>query len=516
LKTLRFPALARSSGGSPNRHPTTISLGNASIPLVGGLFVIALASRVVASFILPNAEQDGYSYAETIGQLTEHFRAGQFHLSDLYGFWLPLFQIVAAALNFWTHDPILSGKVINALCGAVSLVLVFLITRVVTRSLFFSSVAFCVILLDPLHLLYSAACMTDVPHSCLVLASLWYALHRRWLVAAVFGALAGCIRIEAWALVAALPLLQLIYERRISLLVTGILLLPPLGWLFISYAATGHPLSYFTERARYHVEYMRFHPERHGFDWGVINNDVTYFLLGAGKTVCLGAMAAAVVIFFKWARDRKLPDERLLTPIIFGGGTLGLLVLAYVTKAQPVLLPRYGLLFLVVGLPLFAWALQQCLKRTEASLVKGAILLGVSAACLTEMHKQLPTLWKVRDDFRAHQQIAGALVADFEQSPPESRCFSDDVAIRVLSGLPRQRFLRSAFVPPSAKNNRGDFLTWLRLQRAAYLIFFPTEDSIPLNVFPELSSANSSNGSFELISFAHSSFGPDVWLYRLR
>src|SRR5437763_16437665 len=96
------------------------------------LTVVALISRVWAAWALPNAEQDGYSYAEIISQLTRHFETGEFRLADLYGFWLPLFQLMTAALNLFVHDSLVSGKIVNVICGAASVVLVFDITRRLT------------------------------------------------------------------------------------------------------------------------------------------------------------------------------------------------------------------------------------------------------------------------------------------------------------------------------------------------------------------------------------------------
>jgi hypothetical protein len=262
---------------------------------------------------------------------------------------------------------------------------------------------------------------------------------------------------------------------------------------------------------------MQFHPGRLGFHWDVVKGDVTFLLLGAVSTVCGGAVVAAVVALVRFVRNRNRSDTILLAPIIYAVAILALLVLAYVTRSQPVWLPRYGLIFLAIGLPLFAWALQWAMARTRMRLLKAVLLFCVLAGCITDMNKQLPTLKKVVDDFRAHQRLAALLVSALDQAPAGVRCFSDDVAVRVLSGLPKKDFLRSAFVPAGASANRTDFLEYLREQNAAYLVFFPTEDSLPVKFFPELSSNDKpSVGNFELMGFEHSPFGPDIWLYRIR
>src|ERR1700736_2219989 len=254
------------------------------------LWSIAFATRLPGAFLLPNAEQDGYSYAETIARLSANL--GHLRLTDLYGFWLPLFQIAAAILNRWIDNPLLAGKILSSLCGATSCVLVFAITEKLTRSIPLAAVAFALVVLNPLHILYSAACMTDVPHVCLVLASLWFLLQERWIAAAIFAAIAESVRIESWSLIVLLPLLQLLRQRRVSFTLLVILLLPPVAWLFISHFATGDAFSYFAERARYHAAYLDFYPTRRGFAWADIYSDIDYFLLGANRVVFLALLIA--------------------------------------------------------------------------------------------------------------------------------------------------------------------------------------------------------------------------------
>jgi Gpi18-like mannosyltransferase len=227
------------------------------------LWLVALATRLIAVFWLPNAEQDGYSYAEKIAWLTANL--AHLHWQDLYGFWLPLFQLASACLNVCLGNALLAGKILSSVCGAVSCVFVFAITKRLSNNLVLACVMFALIVLNPLHVLYSAACMTDVPHVCLVLASLWFLLQERWIGAAVFAALAGSVRLESWALIPLLPLLQLFRQRRVSPVVLVLLILPPLLWLAISYSARGDSFAYFADRTRYHANYLDFYPTRHGF-----------------------------------------------------------------------------------------------------------------------------------------------------------------------------------------------------------------------------------------------------------
>ena len=75
------------------------------------------------------------------------------------------------------------------------------------------------------------------------------------------------------------------------------------------------------------------------------------------------------------------------------------------------------------------------------------------------------------------------------------------------------------FVYPAggeAGKNRDAFESYLREQHVAYLVFVRVEDSLPVKCFPELGrNAKIDMEGFQLITVAVSSFGPDVWLYRL-
>jgi CHASE2 domain-containing sensor protein len=98
------------------------------------LWVTGLAMRLLGAFLLPNAEQDGYSYAEIIARWSASFSAGHFRLADVFGFWLPLFPFAAAIPNIWIGNPLLVGKILSGVCGATSCLLIFVITKTLTRN----------------------------------------------------------------------------------------------------------------------------------------------------------------------------------------------------------------------------------------------------------------------------------------------------------------------------------------------------------------------------------------------
>ena len=480
------------------------------------LWLVAMAVRLPTAFLLPNAERDGYSYAETIAWLSANF--GHLRLTDLFGFWLPLFQLTAAVPNVWIDQPLLTGKILSGLCGAVSCVLVFAITQKLTRSVALASLTFVLVVCNPLHILYSAASMTDVPHACLVLASVWCLLQERWLGAAIFAAIAESVRIEAWALILLLPLLQVIRERRVSVIALGVLVLPPLTWLVICHLATGDPLASFADRVRYNASYLDFNLTRRGFAFTDINRDAIYFLLGANPIVFLAIIAAGGLSIFQviWQPNRLCWPAAVVTA--YALALFGFVFVAYVTKRQPVIFPRYGLIFFTLGLPLLAWLLQFVLAHWKRFRIAQCAAAAAIALSLWQSTRQIPVIFKVLDDFRAHRQVAQAVAAALQHShDANSRCFSDDAAIRVLSGLPVERFAQSNTTPVAVRRSAGDFEAYLYEQNITYLVFTSIEDSLPVTFYPELGrSPRVDVGHFEFVSVAFSTFGPDVWLYRLR
>jgi len=480
------------------------------------LWSVALVARLAAAFFLPNAERDGYSYVETIAWLSANL--GHLRLADLFGFWLPFFQLTAAIPNALIDHPLLIGKILSGLCGAASCVLVFAIALKLTRSVALASISFALVLCNPLHILYSASSMTDVPHACLVLASVWFLVQERWLGAAIFAALAESVRMEAWTFILLLPLLQFIRQRRISIIALGLLVLPPLIWLVICHRATGDPLASFADRVRYNASYLDFNPTRRGFALADINRDVIYFFLGANPIVFLAIIIASSWSIFQAIRQPSRLFWPVTVVIAYALALFGFVLLAYLTKRQPVLFPRYGLIFFTLGLPLLMWWLQLLFSQVKPLQLAQYAAGAVIALSLWQSARQISVIVKVLDDFQAHRQVALAVAAALQESHDEtSRCFADDAAIRVLSGLPIERFARSNTAPAAVQQSAADFETYLHEQNVIYLVFTSVEDSLPVKLYPELGhNPGLDVGRFQFLTMALSPFGPDVWLYRLR
>src|ERR1700752_3142017 len=126
------------------------------------LVMVAAITRLPGSFLLPNAFGDAYVYIRDIGSLSTRLGTGAFQLTDLFGFWLPLYQFISALLNLFIKNGFYSGKIVSALFGVGACVLVYAITLTLTDNRRASLIIFLLIALSPLHIFYSASAMTDV------------------------------------------------------------------------------------------------------------------------------------------------------------------------------------------------------------------------------------------------------------------------------------------------------------------------------------------------------------------
>ena len=84
------------------------------------LVLLAAIPHILGAFFLPNAFGDAYVYIQEIGTLSTKLSTGTFRLTDLFGFWLPLYQFVSAIVNMPLKNGFYSGKLVAALFGVGS------------------------------------------------------------------------------------------------------------------------------------------------------------------------------------------------------------------------------------------------------------------------------------------------------------------------------------------------------------------------------------------------------------
>lgn len=478
------------------------------------LVFVSAIPRVLGAFFLPNAFGDAYVYIRDIGNLSIKLSARTFTITDLYGFWLPLYQFISAVINVFVGNGFYTGKVMSAIFGVGSCVLVYNITLRLTANRTAALLSFALIVLNPLHIFYSASAMTDVPHAFFVLASLYFVLRRGWILAAIFAALAGLTRVESWMFLALIPLIQLLKERRISFLTLLILLVSPLFWFYISWKATGDWLACFKARQQYHDWLLAANPALAHFSLTAVLKDGATLLVSTDIAVLISAFVAGWFVVRKLADlvvRRALPEDiqLILGPSIFFFAFLGLLSVAYVTHQQPIIFPRYGLILFSLGIPILAWCFLK-FKQRKPQWAR-TLFISIIVICVFNWSIQFAGAVGSLNQYRAQREVADYL-RDHYQPDSGTRIFSDEGTVTVLSGIAEQKFLTSSDAP----KDRESFLAFLKEKNVEYLVFIKKGDSTPAKLFQELQSGKG-NELFQPILHTQARFlRMEIWVYRLR
>jgi len=476
------------------------------------LLIVSALPRILGAFFLPNAFGDAYVYIRDIGSLSTKISTGSFRLSDLFGFWLPLYQLISAAVNLIVRNGFYSGKIVSALFGAGSCLFVYFITLELTKNLKAAWLIFLLLSLNPLHISYSASAMTDVPHGFFVLGALYFVLKKKWMAAAIFAVLAGLTRVESWMFIALIPLLQLLRERRISSLPVFIMLVSPLFWFYISWKTTGNWLACFQQRQQYLNWLLKMNPAIASFSAANILRDGATLLVSTDIAVMAACFIAACVVARGLLRVQrmKLPDELqlILPPLVVFFAFLGLLMIAYLTHQQPIIFPRYGLILFTIGLPVLAWTFLKITEKHTAWARR--VLICIIVICSLDASIELVGTVGTVNQYRAQRRVADYLHDHFDQNS-NTRIFCDEGTVQALSGIPSERFLTSAAAPKS----QAEFFKFVSEKEITYLVFIKRSDSIPAQLFPDFESKETER--FDLIMYSYSDFLPmDIWLYQVR
>ena len=477
------------------------------------LVLVSGVPRIAGAFFLPNAFGDAYVYIRDIGTISTKLARGTFVLTDLYGFWLPLYQFISALVNVFLRNGFYAGKIVSALFGVGSCLIVYNITLRLTASHKAALLGFALIALNPLHITYSASAMTDVPHAFFVLASLYFVLQRGWVLAAIFAALAGLTRVEGWMLIALIPAIQFLKERRISITALFILIIPPLFWFYISWKATGNWLQCFETRQSYHDWLLAMNPALAHFSLSSVLRDSAILIISTDIAVLISAFVAGWIVLRHLPRSLTtsgLPEDLrgILAPVVFFFAFLGLLVTAYLTHQQPMIFPRYGLILFSLGIPILAWTFLRV--RQQKPFWARRLLISVIALCVFDASVQLVGSVGSLNQTSAQRAVADYLHAHVD---PNSNAFifSDEGTVSVMSGIPEEKFLTSSDAP----KDRATFIAFLNEKHVEYLVFVNKGDSTPAKLFPELKDGHQIE-PFEPVLHSNSRFlRMDIWLYRV-
>jgi hypothetical protein len=474
------------------------------------LTAIAGIPRILSAFFLPNSFGDAYVYIRDIGTMSTKIRAGTFAVTDFYGFWLPLYQFLSALINVFVGNGFYSGKLVSALFGIGVCLFVYAITDQLARHRMAALLAFLLIALNPVHILTSSSALTDVPHAFFVVASLYFVLRRRWLVAAIFAALAGLTRLESWMFIGLIPLIQFLRERRISIPAVLVMLIPPLFWFYVSWKATGDWLACFKVRQEYHDWLLEQNPALASFSAFGVLKDGAIFINSIDIAVLIAAVVAGWMVWKRLSfRDRSKDFQSILPSVVFFFGFFALLLVAYLTHQQPIIFPRYGLILFSIGIPILAWTYLQFARRKAQTARR--LLIAIIVVCVLGASVQLVGAIGLLNQISAQRAAADYLRKHFDPKS-DARIFCDEGTVTVLSGIPVEKVLTSADAP----KDREGFLPFLKEKDVEYLVFVKKEDSTPTKLFPDLDYGVHTD-TFEAVSNSHTQFLPtNIGIYRLK
>ncbi len=479
-----------------------------------GWLVLGLAAvipRLFGAFFLPNAFGDAYVYIRDIGNWSNRISAGNFHLTDLFGFWLPLYQLISALLNVVIRNGFYSGKIVSALFGAGACLFVYAITLRLTASRRVALIMFLLIALNPLHIFYSSSAMTEMPHAFFIAGALYFVLGRRWVVAAIFGALAGLTRVEGWMLIVLIAIIQFIWERRVSIFPIIIQLTAPIFWFYVSWKATGNWLACFQQRQEYHDWLLTQNPEIAQFSLINVARDTGAVLVSSEAAVLLACVLTTWLVVRNarsiWRRSRASQITAVVAPLLFFFAFLALLIAAYLTHQQPIIFPRYGLIFFNLGLPVLAW-LHLWTKKQKPQLASLLLITTVILLALDTSIQLALTTGTLRQ-IAVQRAAADYLRTQFDQRS-DSRIFCDEGTVRVMTGIPDERFISSNDAP----GDRQSLEHFLHERQVKYLVFVKQPGSIPPKVFPE--AGTSAPAGFDLVMHTSSRFLPtDIRIFEI-
>ena len=476
-----------------------------AIPLKQSWLAVVVAAaipRVLGAFFLPNGFGDAYVYILDIGNLSTKISTGTFRLTDLFGFWLPLYQLIAAVLNLFIRNGFYSGKLVSAVFGIGVCLFIYAITFTLTGSRKAAALIFLLIAFNPLHIFYSASAMTDIPHAFFVLGALYFVLQKKWVIAAIFAALAGATRVESWMFIALIPLIQILRERRVSILAVLIMILPPLFWFYISWKATGDWLACFRQRQQYLDWLLVMNPAIAHFSVINILRDGATLLVSSDIAVLIASVIAAWFVLRQLLKihRQKLSEETqmILPPVGFFFAFFSLLLVAYLTHQQPIIFPRYGLILFTLGLPILAWTFLRV--RKQKPLWTRRLLIGTIAILAFDASVEFAGAVGTVNQYRAQRIIADYLRDHFDVKS-KARIFCDEGTVKVLSGIPEQQFVTSSDAP----RDRQSFFSFLDRENVEYLVVADDQNSTPAMVIPD---PDSDGDLFRLVAYSSSTFLP--------
>src|SRR5262249_22872110 len=212
--------------------------------------------------------------------------------------------------------------------------------------------------------------------------------------------------------------------------------------------------------------------------------DVNRLAYSVNLAVLAGCFAALVLLVRTWFKRKTVTTDsrvgEMLICALFFFAYFGFIWLAYLTKNQSDIWPRYGLIMFTLGLPVLAYTAQQIYLSPS---IPARAALGIAlAAGAAHFKSQAVDLVRFEQD-RDRSQIIANYLKEAYAADRSIKIFCDHPEVRVISGIPLNRFYNSFGAP----RDREGFRQFLRTNRISFLVI-PQEPEIstPSQLFPEI------------------------------
>ncbi len=445
------------------------------------LIVLApICLRVVLALLVDDFEDDAWARDLIAQQLSGEMRAGSLSMASILSVsvWLPAWQLLCAACERVVHEPYYVPKLLSALFGGLSPAIVFALARHLATgagegeggSMRAAWTAWAFAALAPWHAMYSATGMSESFYGFWILVAM-YGLVRsradnRWLlVAALALGPATWTRFEGWVLAGAIPAIALVQRRArpVTFVAACVLIaVPPVLWLAINRAVSGDALHFARVGANDVRNFLAFR--------GTAFSDRGP--LAIARHVAYIAAANGVVVTLLAARGllrRRTSDTRALGAAILA--LLGLLLTLWLARRQ-VGWRRY---YVPLGMPLCAAA---GLGLVDLRRPRVAILaVALEALIVVGVQTHFMVTW-VRPRIAARRDAATFLRAR------SGTIYCDEPAVRMLSGLPPERFVNQWQLPRGRDHDPDAMLASMRASRVRWVVFADLDYSALPHTFP--------------------------------
>jgi len=166
------------------------------------------------------------------------------------------------------------------------------------------------------------------------------------------------------------------------------------------------------------------------------------------------------------------------------------------------------LILFTLGLPVLAWTYLWIRKHKPQ--IARRVLVAIVVICTLDAGVQFAGAAGEINRYRAQRAVADYLRDHFDRNS-NARIFCDEGTVRVLSGIPEEKFLSSTDAP----RDREAFLKFLGDRHVEYLVVVETERSTPFELYRSAAEYNEPIGDYESVLDSRTEFiYTVVYVYR--